>query len=124
MKAFAERILHFGVHPRVLAILSYREGGHSDHAHVATYDRHLKEDLPADPARADLHRHAAETSAPVSGYLFALIVVLAFNAGWVCCAVFGAAMEGDRRCGTVDLSGAAARGELPRLAAIKEDESA
>ena len=59
----------------------------------------------------------------MSGYLLALIVVLAFNAGWVGCAVFGAVMESDRR-GTVDLSVAAARGELRHLAAVKEDEPA
>ena len=60
----------------------------------------------------------------MSGYLLALIVVLAFNAGWVGCAVFGAATEHACRRGTVDLSAAAARGELRHLAAVKEDEPA
>ncbi len=54
-------------------------------------------------------------------YLLALLLLLAFAAGWVACVVFGAATEGDRRCGTVDLSVAAARGEL-HLAAVEDGD--
>lgn len=45
---------------------------------------------------------------------YLLIGLLAFAAGWVACAIFGLFAD-DHRRGTIDLTAAAARGELLHL---------
>lgn len=47
--------------------------------------------------------------------LYLLIALLAFAAGWVACAVFGAFADSSCRRGPVDFTAAAARGELLHL---------